>query len=59
MTAAGVRRDKAALSNGYKAPPGDSLQPEVTGAGMEEKPRAGIHPDRNRRHGQDASTQIQ
>ena len=32
----GVRRDKAALSSGCKAHPATSLQPEATGAGMEE-----------------------
>jgi hypothetical protein len=31
-----VRRDKAALFQWVQAPPGDSLQPEATGAGMEE-----------------------
>src|SRR5580692_9214247 len=30
-----VRRDKAALFQWVQAPPGDSLQPEATGAGME------------------------
>jgi hypothetical protein len=32
----GVRRDKAALSSGCKPHPAKSLQPEATGAGMEE-----------------------
>jgi hypothetical protein len=32
----GVRRDKAALSSGCEAHPATSLQPEATGAGMEE-----------------------
>jgi hypothetical protein len=32
----GVRRDKAALSSGCEAHPAISLQPEATGAGMEE-----------------------
>ena len=36
MTAFHVRRDKAALFQWVQAPPGDSLQPEATGAGMEE-----------------------
>src|SRR5258707_13279745 len=36
MTETGVRRDKAALSSGCKAHPARSLQPEATGAGMEE-----------------------
>src|ERR1700680_2866260 len=31
-----VRRDKAALFQWVRGPPGDSLQPEATGAGMEE-----------------------
>ncbi len=31
-----VRRDKAALFQRVQAPPGDPLQPEATGAGMEE-----------------------
>src|SRR6516225_4564582 len=30
-----VRRDKAALFQWVQGPPGDSLQPETTGAGME------------------------
>jgi len=30
-----VRRDKAALFQWVQGPPGDSLQPEATGAGME------------------------
>jgi hypothetical protein len=34
MSALHVRRDKAARSSGTR-PPGDSLQPEATGAGME------------------------
>ena len=36
MSAFHVRRDKAALFQWVQAPPGDSLQPEATGAGMEE-----------------------
>ena len=32
----GVRRAKAALSSGCEAHPATSLQPEATGAGMEE-----------------------
>src|SRR5215469_17367148 len=36
MTAKGVRRAKAALFQWVQGPPGDSLQPEATGAGMEE-----------------------
>jgi hypothetical protein len=36
MTEMGVRRDKAALSSGCKSHPATSLQPEATGAGMEE-----------------------
>jgi hypothetical protein len=35
MTVYGVRRDKAALFQWVQGPPGDSLQPEATGAGME------------------------
>jgi len=35
MTAFHVRRDKAALFQRVQAPPGDPLQPEATGAGME------------------------
>jgi hypothetical protein len=35
-SAKGVRRDKAALSSGCKPHPAISLQPEATGAGMEE-----------------------
>jgi hypothetical protein len=31
-----VRRDKAALFQRVQAPPGEPLQPEATGAGMEE-----------------------
>ena len=34
-TALHVRRDKAALFQRVQAPPGDPLQPEATGAGME------------------------
>ena len=34
-TANHVRRDKAALFQWVQGPPGDSLQPEATGAGME------------------------
>ena len=30
-----MRRDKAALFQWVQGPPGDSLQPEATGAGME------------------------
>src|SRR5215469_9977315 len=36
MTANHVRRDKAALFQWVQGPPGDSLPPEATGAGMEE-----------------------
>ncbi len=36
MTALHVRRDKAALFQRVQAPPGYPLQPEATGAGMEE-----------------------
>ncbi len=36
MSAFHVRRDKAALSSGCEAHPAKSLQPEATGAGMEE-----------------------
>jgi len=35
MSAFHVRRDKAALFQWVQGPPGDSLQPEATGAGME------------------------
>jgi 6-phosphofructokinase 2 len=35
MSVTHVRRDKAALFQRVQAPPGDSLQPEATGAGME------------------------
>jgi hypothetical protein len=35
MTGVGVRREKAALSQWVKAPPGKLLQPEATGATME------------------------
>ena len=35
MTARHVRRDKAAPFQRVQAPPGDPLQPEATGAGME------------------------
>src|SRR6516164_8465838 len=35
MTPFHVRRDKAALFQWVQGPPGDSLQPEATGAGME------------------------
>ena len=35
MAAIGVRREKAALSQWVKAPPGKLLQPEATGATME------------------------
>jgi hypothetical protein len=35
MSAVHVRRDKAALFQWVQGPPGDSLQPEATGAGME------------------------
>src|ERR1700686_4232947 len=36
MAEMGVRRDKAALSSGCKPHPANSLQPEATGAVMEE-----------------------
>jgi predicted transcriptional regulator len=36
MAAIGVRRDKAALSSGCKSHPANALQPEATGAVMEE-----------------------
>ena len=35
MSACGVRRVKAALSQWVKAPPGNLLQPEATGATVE------------------------
>jgi hypothetical protein len=35
MSAIHVRRDKAALFQWVQDPPGDSLPPEATGAGME------------------------
>ena len=35
MTDFHVRRDKAALFQRVQAPPGEPLQPEATGAGME------------------------
>ena len=35
MTGHGVRREKAALSQWVKAPPGEMLQPEATGATAE------------------------
>ena len=35
MAALGVRRDKAALFQWVQVPPGEMLQPEVTGAVME------------------------
>src|SRR5450759_5438002 len=35
MTRFHVRRDKAALFQRVQAPPGEPLQPEATGAGME------------------------
>jgi hypothetical protein len=35
MSAFHVRRDKAALFQWVQGPPGDSLPPEATGAGME------------------------
>ena len=35
MSVPGVRRGKAALSQWVKAPPGNPLQPEATGAAME------------------------
>src|ERR1700675_3044762 len=56
MAVEGVRRDKAALSSGCEAHPATSLQPEATGAGMEEtkclKP-----PDSGSRIGDRASVQ--
>src|SRR6516165_7307582 len=36
MSSIHVRRDKAALFQWVQGPPGDSLPPEATGAGMEE-----------------------
>src|ERR1700739_4323987 len=35
MTGSHVRREKAALFQWVQGPPGDSLQPEAAGAGME------------------------
>ena len=36
MTGKGVRREQGGAFQWVQAPPGDSLQPEATGAGMEE-----------------------
>ncbi len=57
MTALGVRRDKAALSQWVQAPPGNPLQPEATGATVEVTKRLKPLVKRAAKYGGSASVQ--
>ncbi len=57
MTAFGVRRDKAALSQWVKVPPGNLLQPEATGATVEATKRLKPPVKRVTKFGDSASVQ--
>jgi hypothetical protein len=57
MTLVGVRREKAALFQWVKAPPGEVLQPEATGAVVEVTKRLKPSVKRVTKYGDGASVQ--